>query len=160
VLARTICYSRCATRGLVSSFGPSARSPRTVRLVPRRVAKSFASCVSLSLWDCLRFVPKVLREEFLSAPIHSPTLWSPNRSFGGPLGVSIIVILKSADLLVSPSLLSPNRRTSLQLCCRLQAARHSSGSVVAFVRSLDLPVAPFVQDQGLFPAPSSLSSGH
>jgi hypothetical protein len=29
--------------------GPSARTTRTVRLVPRRVAKSFASCVSLLL---------------------------------------------------------------------------------------------------------------
>jgi hypothetical protein len=29
--------------------------------VPRRVAKSFASCVSLSLCDCLEFVPRVGR---------------------------------------------------------------------------------------------------
>jgi hypothetical protein len=41
--------------------GPSAWSSRTVRLVPHKVAKSFASCVLLLLWDCLGFVPRVGR---------------------------------------------------------------------------------------------------
>jgi hypothetical protein len=36
-----------------SARGPSAPASRTVRLGFRRVAKSFASLVSLSLWDCL-----------------------------------------------------------------------------------------------------------
>jgi hypothetical protein len=41
--------------------GPSAQSLRTVRLVSCRAAKFFASCVLLSLWDCLGFVPRVGR---------------------------------------------------------------------------------------------------
>jgi hypothetical protein len=41
--------------------GRSARCLRIVRLAFRKVAKSFASCVFLSLWDCLGFVPKVGR---------------------------------------------------------------------------------------------------
>jgi hypothetical protein len=41
--------------------GLSSRTTRTARPVSRRAAKFFASCVSLSLCDCLGFVPKVGR---------------------------------------------------------------------------------------------------
>jgi hypothetical protein len=41
---------------------------RTVRLCFRRVTKSFASLVSLSLWDCLGFVPRVGRSIVTTRP--------------------------------------------------------------------------------------------
>jgi hypothetical protein len=48
--------------------GPSAPPLRTVCLGFRRVAKSFASCVSLSLWDRLGFVPRVVRSVVTTRP--------------------------------------------------------------------------------------------
>jgi hypothetical protein len=42
-------FSDCPLEGR----GPAAPASRTVRLGFRRVAKSFTSLVSLSLWDCL-----------------------------------------------------------------------------------------------------------
>jgi hypothetical protein len=48
--------------------GQSARCLRTVRLVLHRVAKSFASCVLLSLWDRLGFVPRVGRSVVTTRP--------------------------------------------------------------------------------------------
>jgi hypothetical protein len=48
--------------------GPSALVSRTVFLGFRRVAKSFASLVSLLLWDCLGFVPRVGRSVVTTRP--------------------------------------------------------------------------------------------
>jgi hypothetical protein len=74
--ARTVHYSRCTSGGSVAFFrnvrsrvadrppgarGPSAPASWTVHLGFRRVAKSFSSFVSLSLQDCLGFVPSVGR---------------------------------------------------------------------------------------------------
>jgi hypothetical protein len=47
---------------------PSAPALRTGRQGFRRVAKSFASCVLFSLWDRLRFVPRVGRSVVTTRP--------------------------------------------------------------------------------------------
>jgi hypothetical protein len=108
---RTVCHSPADSPR--RPRGQSARCLRTVRLVLRRVAKSFDTWVSLLLWDCLGFVPRDGRsvgrlhdlgklvweslvvnlghrpsslfwEEFLSAPIHSPL----SSSLIGPSDIS------------------------------------------------------------------------
>jgi hypothetical protein len=82
-----------------------------------------------------------------ASPLANLPWWLRHRRFevGGPLGVSVIVGLRSEDLSASPSSSSSGRQTSLQLHRRLfQVARPPSGSVVAFVRLLDLPMASVV----------------
>jgi hypothetical protein len=59
------CYFRTVRRSPAASpprpRGWSTGCLRTVRLVPRRAAKFFASCVSLLLCECLGFAPRVGR---------------------------------------------------------------------------------------------------